>query len=1479
MKRKLITGLSFGCALFLSTASFGQLDISNAESVVNVTTTSAQQNPAVAMDSMGRYVVVWESEGQDGDGFGIYAQIYNADHTVHVPEFLINSEDVTGDQRYPAVDMDVNGNFTVAWQSNEDDATNGQGWDIYRKLYNIDGNLIGSRFRVNSTVSRNQMRPTVAVNENHVFVGFMSQFGVDDYAIRGRFYQASNGVTLQSVFTINSGSSDHVAHVEADMDGDGQVVIVWQSENQDGSGNGIYAAGYEQPNVQVFSEIQVNTTTAANQEEPAVACDSAGNTMVVWSSFDQDGDHYGVYSRTMDTDGSFGGSSEILVNNTTSGAQGHPNVSTSYQGGKFVTTWTDENGDADGEAVYGRLFEAGAFQGNAVQINTTTNGNQMLSDVAFGDEDYNAVIVWQGGNRKGTSSGGDNSGFGVFAEIVTLEDTTPPIPVCQNFTAYLDGTGNVTINASDIDGGSTDNVGITSYTLNNSSFTCADLGTNAVILTIADAAGNSAACGATVTVLDTISPVAPTLSNVTGQCSATATAPTTLDNCAGPLVASTSDPLTYSSEGTYTITWTFNDGNGNTTNVTQNVIVDDITAPVTPTLSDLTGECSVTATAPTTTDNCAGTVTGTTTDPLTYNAEGTYIITWTFDDGNGNSTTATQNVIVDDVTAPVTPTLADITEECSATITAPTTTDNCVGTVTGTTTDPLVYNAQGTYTITWTFDDGNGNATTATQNVIVDDVTAPVTPTLVNVTAECSVTVSAPTTTDACSGTITGTTTDPLTYNAQGSYTITWTFNDGNGNTTTASQNVIIDDVTAPVTPTLANVTGECSATATAPTTTDACSGTITGTTTDPLTYSTQGTYTITWTFDDGNGNTTTAPQNVIVDDVTAPVTPTLADVTGECSATATAPTTTDNCSGTITGTTTDAITYTAQGTYTITWTFDDGNGNSTTATQNVIVDDVTAPAVPVLADLTGECSVMATAPTTTDNCSGTITGTTSDPLTYNAQGTFTITWTFDDGNGNTSTATQNVIVDDVTAPVVPVLSDVTGECNATATAPTTTDNCSGTVTGTTTDPLTYNTQGTFTITWTFDDGNGNTATATQNVVITDVTPPTASNIDTAYAECIGDVLVDITLVDDETDNCSATPIVTYIGDVASNGTGCNDTIVRTYNVADDAGNNTNVTQIIILNDVTAPTASKPDTVTVSCLANVPAADPTVVDDEADNCATPLVAFVGDVSTNGTGCNDTITRTYSVTDACGNQITVEQLIIVNDDIAPVADVATLTDYTVYCDATPPTPTATDNCAGSLNGVSDVTFPITTPGTTVVTWTYTDACGNTLTQTQNVILENINVDVSSVDDITLQADNNATGVTYQWIDCENNQPVAGEVGQTFTAFYNGDFAVIVTQGGCTDTSACVTIDKVGLTQLTTDAFVIYPNPSTGQFTISFDGNIKAIEMVDVTGRIVMTETEINQGMIDASLLAPGKYTVRLTAESGTILAKPIVIGQK
>ncbi|MFV8328086.1 HYR domain-containing protein, partial [Flavobacterium sp. ZS1P14] len=440
-------------------------------------------------------------------------------------------------------------------------------------------------------------------------------------------------------------------------------------------------------------------------------------------------------------------------------------------------------------------------------------------------------------------------------------------------------------------------------------------------------------------------------------------------------------------------------------------------------------------------------ISGQTASTLIVTANGNYKVKIKNGITSCEQTSAASTVNVEDTTAPVITCPADFNTGTNTACTyvgaigAATATDNCDTSVTITNNAPAAFPI-GQTIVTWTATDHAGKFATCTQKVMITDTTKPVVPVLADVTGQCSATATAPVTTDNCSGTITGTTSDALTYSTQGTHTITWTFTDAVGNASTTTQNVVITDTTKPVVPVLADVTGQCSATATAPVTTDNCSGTITGTTSDALTYSTQGTHTITWTFTDAVGNASTTTQNVVITDTTKPVVPVLADVTGQCSATATAPVTTDNCSGTITGTTSDALTYSTQGTHTITWTFTDAVGNASTATQKVVITDTTKPVVPVLADVTGQCSATATAPVTTDNCSGTITGTTSDALTYATQGTHTITWTFTDAVGNASTATQNVVITDTTKPVVPVLADVTGQCSATATAPVTTDNC-----------------------------------------------------------------------------------------------------------------------------------------------------------------------------------------------------------------------------------------------------------------------------------------------------------------------------------------------------------------------------------------------------------------------------------------------------
>ncbi len=890
-----------------------------------------------------------------------------------------------------------------------------------------------------------------------------------------------------------------------------------------------------------------------------------------------------------------------------------------------------------------------------------------------------------------------------------------------------------------------------------------------------------------VIIKDITAPAVPILADATGECSvASITPPTAADNCGGTITGTTATVFPITAQGTTVVTWSFDDGNGNISTANQNVIIKDVTAPAVPILADATAECSVASiTPPTAADNCAGTITGTTTTVFPITAQGTTVVTWSFDDGNGNISTANQNVIIKDVTAPTVPILADVTGECSATPTAPTTMDNCAGTITGTTATAFPITAQGTTVVTWSFDDGNGNISTANQNIIIKDITAPAVPILADVTGECSATPTAPTAADNCSGTITGTTATVFPITAQGTTVVTWSFDDGNGNVSTTNQNVIIKDVTAPTVPILADATAECSlASLTIPNAMDNCAGTITGTTTAVFPITAQGTTVVMWSFDDGNGNISTANQNVIIKDITAPAVPILADATAECLvASLTIPTAADNCAGIITGTTTTLFPITAQGTTVVAWTFDDGNGNISTANQNVIIKDITAPTVPILADVTAECSVaFLTIPTAADNCAGTITGTTATVFPITAQGTTVVTWSFDDGNGNISTANQNVIIDDITPPSMPVLADITGQCSVTPSAPTATDACAGIITGTTITAFPITNPGTTVIAWTFTDANGNSVTANQNVIISQIALAGAETAACSSAQPGYNITLSVTGQGPFTATGTGAPGIwsgnEWTSGLISSGTN------YSVNLQDSSACNTVAVAGASPNccrfSVICPTFQP---VSVQCYDELPSAvSLTEAQFEAlgngdGRIADTRCGAVEVTASNSAdpGCNANVIRTYTITeyadtnnngvrDAGENTVldtaVCTQTILIRDTTAPVF-AETLPDAVINadCDTIPPAPalTATDSCGSASVAYEEqkIDGDCASRYSLVRTWTASDKCGN-----QNSFVQTVNV--SCVEEVYNAVSANGDGLNDSFfikgIDCYPNNVV-------------------------------------------------------------------------------------------------------------------------
>jgi PKD repeat protein len=134
----------------------------------------------------------------------------------------------------------------------------------------------------------------------------------------------------------------------------------------------------------------------------------------------------------------------------------------------------------------------------------------------------------------------------------------------------------------------------------------------------------------------------------------------------------------------------------------------------------------------------------------------------------------------------------------------------------------------------------------------------------------------------------------------------------------------------------------------------------------------------------------------------------------------------------------------------------------------------------------------------------------------------------------------------------------------------------------------------------------------------------------------------------------------------------------------------------------------------------------------------------------------------------------------------------------------------------------------------------------------------------------------SGVSYQWIDCNNNTSIPTETNQSYTIVNNGSYAVIVTETACSDTSACITINNLGITENPLKQVNVYPNPSTGLFTIDFDGNIDEVVVIDALGRLIELEVDELTWEIDGTFLANGKYTLLIKTEQNVFRKELIVL---
>jgi hypothetical protein len=397
---------------------------------VNTHTTNYQAAPRISHDGVGNFIVVWQSKNQDGSQTGVYAQRYTSAGATAGAEFKANTY-TTSYQAYPAVAQDSAGNFVVAWTTYGQTGTYGYE-DVFGQRYTSAGATSGSEFRANTyTTDTAQQFPRVARNGTGFVVVWQSdgQDG-DGNGVYGQRY-TSAGAASGSEFRANTYTTSEQAYPDVDLDGTGNFVVVWQSLNQDAGTAGVFAQRYNSSGTKVGTEFLVNTTTAGAQDAPAIAVDTAGTFVVIWES-PQEGNGFGIVGQRFSNAGAKLGA-ELSVNTYTTADQTLPAVASDGLG-NFVAVWQSAGQDGSNLGIFGQRYTStGAKRGIEFPVNTYTTGAQSDPAVTM-DGSGTFIVTWQ--------SFQDGSTTGIYAQRFSNQD-------CQN----LGGSGPTPSNASACTGG------------------------------------------------------------------------------------------------------------------------------------------------------------------------------------------------------------------------------------------------------------------------------------------------------------------------------------------------------------------------------------------------------------------------------------------------------------------------------------------------------------------------------------------------------------------------------------------------------------------------------------------------------------------------------------------------------------------------------------------------------------------------------------------------------------------------------------------------------------------------------------------------------------------------------------------------------------------------------------------------------------------------------------------------------------------
>ncbi len=376
---------------------------------INTYTAEGQFDSSVTALTDGGFVVTWTSYEQDGSDGGVYGQSYTSSGVKAGGEFQINSYTVSH-QYASSVTALAGGGFVVTWSSNGQD---GNGYGVYGQRYTSSGTKVGGEFQINSYTDSDQGEPSVTALADGGFVVTWTsedQDG-DSGGVYGQRY-TSSGAKAGGEFQINSYTDSFQFTPSVTVLTDGGFVVTWTSNGQDGSSYGVYGQRYTSSGVKAGGEFQINSYTDSYQEGSSVTALADGGFVVIWASDSQDGNWYGIYGQRYTSSGVKAGD-EFRINSYTDSFQFTPSVTALTSGG-FVVTWTSYDQDGSDGGVYGQRYSADGtpYTITFSRLDGTTGNDPDLAgtagqDLIYGLAGNDSIVGLAGADRLYGNVGAD----------------------------------------------------------------------------------------------------------------------------------------------------------------------------------------------------------------------------------------------------------------------------------------------------------------------------------------------------------------------------------------------------------------------------------------------------------------------------------------------------------------------------------------------------------------------------------------------------------------------------------------------------------------------------------------------------------------------------------------------------------------------------------------------------------------------------------------------------------------------------------------------------------------------------------------------------------------------------------------------------------------------------------------------------------------------------------------------------------------